>query len=222
MGLDLETLTVRVLDQGLPSIPDDLPPDGSTVAVARTVWQSFGAVLFVRRRTDGQWECETALTALAPAGTWEPPGRFGGGPWPRTGLRRPAGGRVEWIGRHGETLDGRLVVAHRGVVASQVARLRVEQDGRAREEPVRSEVGAVLVLAHADSELTAAAIAEDGAVLGEETLYSRPARPMALCPDCGSEMEAGTRGDEQPARGISVVTVWSCPVCGLGGHPGRG
>ena len=221
MGYDLDALTVLVLDQGLPPTPDDLPPDGSAVAVARTVWESFGAVLFVRRRTDGQWECETALTGLAPDGTWVPPGRFGGGPWPETGLQRPPGGRMEWIGRHGETLGGRLVVAHRGVVASQVARLRVEQDGRWREEPVRSEVGAVLVLADAEAELAVTAVAEDGGELAHESLYSRPARPMALCPDCGFEMEPGTRAGERAARGISVVTVWSCPACGLGGHPGR-
>jgi hypothetical protein len=96
MGFDIEEWTVRVLEDGLPPLPDRLEL-GQTVPVAFWRGKRHGAVLFVRLWKNGQPDSDCAITERAPDGTWEEPSGWGGGPWIDDPLARSENG---WDGEH--------------------------------------------------------------------------------------------------------------------------
>ena len=196
MGYDLEAVAVAVLENGLGPVPDDLPWDGSTVPVACATWEPFGAVLFVRRWRNGQWDSDTAITDRAPDGRWNLPNGCGGSAWLDTGLTRPAAGEpLVWLGSSASGLpapDGTYpeVVAHRGVASRAVETLRVEQAGVTRIEPVESSAGAVLVLGDADLPIEVVALDAGGHPLDQISL---PALDLGWPWDDEDELEEPER-----------------------------
>jgi hypothetical protein len=174
VGYDLEAVALEVLERGLPEVPSDLAPDGSTVPVARATWGEFGAVLFVRRWRNGQWDCDTAVTRRDRNGRWLEPSGYGGGPWIETGLRRPGRGwdgyPIVWMGSAGRDLerdDGEydFIVGYRAAAATTVAAVQVEQAEVSYTTQVASSAGAVIVLAYGDGPAKLSALDASGAVV---------------------------------------------------------
>jgi hypothetical protein len=174
VAYDLEGVALEVLERGLPEVPSDLAPDGSTVPVARATWGDFGAVLFVRRWRNGQWDCDTAVTRRDRNGKWLEPSGYGGGPWIETGLRRPAAGwdgfPIVWMGSAGcdlERDDGEydFIVGYRAAAAATVAAVRVEQGDVNYTAQIASSAGAVIVLAYGDRPARLSALDATGSVM---------------------------------------------------------
>lgn len=101
MGYDIAEWTVRVLEDGLPPLPERLEP-GQTVPVAFWRGERYGAVLFVRLWRNGQPDSDCAITERAANGSWEEPASWGGGPWIDDLVVRSEtgwdGDQVAWLG----------------------------------------------------------------------------------------------------------------------------
>jgi hypothetical protein len=101
MSYDIAEWTVRVLEDGLPPLPDRLDR-GQTVPVAFWRGERYGAVLFVRLWKNGQPDSDCAITERAADGSWEEPSSWGGGPWIDDPVVRSESGRdgdhVLWLG----------------------------------------------------------------------------------------------------------------------------
>jgi hypothetical protein len=143
MGFDVFEWTVRVLQEGLPPLPDRLEPS-QTVPVAMWRGESHGAVLFVRLWRNGNMDCECAITNRRADGGWDEPTASSGSAWIDDPLTRPEDGwrgeRVAWLGVSGS--DG--VRAVRGAASKRVSAIELEQAGRRWSLPVESPCGCVL------------------------------------------------------------------------------
>jgi hypothetical protein len=104
MGFDIAEWTVRVLEDGLPPLPDRLEL-GQTVPVAFWRGEKYGAVLFVRLWKNGQPDSDCAITERREDGSWDEPSSWGGSAWIDDPLSRPADGwdgdPVVWLGSSG-------------------------------------------------------------------------------------------------------------------------
>jgi hypothetical protein len=101
MGYDIAEWTVRVLEDGLPPLPDRLER-GQTVPVAFWRGEKYGAVLFVRLWRNGQPDSDCAIAERAGDGSWQEPSSWSGGPWIDDPVTRSETGwdghQVVWLG----------------------------------------------------------------------------------------------------------------------------
>jgi hypothetical protein len=143
VAYDVAEWTVRVLEGGLPPLPDRLEPS-QTVPVALWRGEQHGAVLFVRLWRNGNFDCDCAIAPRG-AGGWEEPSSWGGGGWIDEPLVRTQhgwdGDQVAWLGSSGT--NG--VRAVRGAASMAVSAIEVEQGGRKRSYRVDSPCGAFVV-----------------------------------------------------------------------------
>jgi hypothetical protein len=118
MGFDVGEWTVRVLEGGLPTLPERLEP-GQTVAVARWRGEHYGAVLFVRLWKNRVVDSDCAITERAADGSWEEPSSWGGTGWIDDPLVRSQtgwdGDPVVWLGTRGMGFEAEDE-SHRGDV----------------------------------------------------------------------------------------------------------
>jgi hypothetical protein len=164
VGFDVFEGTVRVLEEGLPPLPQRLEPS-QTVPVAVWRGESHGAVLFVRLWRNGNMDCECAITERRAGGGWEEPMGSGGGGWIDDPLVRPEegwqGDAVLWLGESGS--NG--VRAVRGAASKRVSAIEVEQAGRRRSLPVESPCGAFVVGIESQEPAVVRALDEHGRAL---------------------------------------------------------
>ncbi len=153
MGLDIASDTVRILEEGLGPPPSALER-GQTAAFARWVREPHGAVLFIRRWRNDQYDTDCAITSRDSKGSWAEPTSWGGGGC-RDPFDRPVDGwggePVVWEGEAG-TMTGPeygevLVRVYSGMASRSVAYLDVlDQTERAYDRVwVRDDTGVFLV-----------------------------------------------------------------------------
>lgn len=162
--------TVAVLRDGLPAAISDLALRGS---VPLGLWrgEDYGAVLFVRRRSDAGSDCDVAIATRESSDVWSEPTTWSGGPWVSDPLRRPDKDSkpVQWLGA--SRFNNCVVV--RGVASVLVSACDVKVGGEVWRVPVDSPHGAVLVgLEHGDS-ATIDAIDVKGQVIPAVTVAVR-------------------------------------------------
>jgi hypothetical protein len=157
-------VTVRVLERGLPVLPERLEPSG-TVPVALWRGARHGAVLFVRLWRNGNIDSDCAIAGRGDDGRWMEPTFMAGGAWIDDPLVRPAlgwdGASVLWLGDVGMG-DVRAV---QGAASEQVAGIEVEQAGRTWTVPVGSPCGAFVVGVELPGPASVRAVGADGRVL---------------------------------------------------------
>jgi hypothetical protein len=164
MGFDVGGWTVRVLEEGLPPLPDRLEPS-QTVPVAVWRGERYGAVLFVRRWTNGNVDSDCAITERGGTGSWAYPQGWGGGGWiDDPPVRSEAGwdGKpVVWL-RVTESYGVRVVA---GAASTNVAGIEVEQAEGLWSVPIDSPCGAFVVGIESGGPGTLRALDEGGSVL---------------------------------------------------------
>lgn len=80
MGFDISLETVSVLKSGFQGPPPYLER-GETAAFASWVREPYGAVFFIRRWKNGEWDTDLAITTQDLNGNWLEPGSYGGSGW---------------------------------------------------------------------------------------------------------------------------------------------
>jgi hypothetical protein len=160
MGFDVGEWTVRVLEGGLPPLPDRLEPGGQTVPLALWRGERYGAVVFVRLWKNGQPDYDCAITERAGDGSWQEPGGWGGSAWIEDPLVRPGegwdGDPVAWLGTSAMSLDaddewdeatslGESAAAESDAVFDRVDELMVQSDVRAIVGAASQKVAAIEV-----------------------------------------------------------------------------
>jgi hypothetical protein len=183
MGFDIGEATVRVLEEGLPTLPTRLEAS-QTVPVALWRGERYGAVLFVRLWRNGNVDSDCAITERAANGSWEQPSGWGGSGWIDDPLVRSetgwGGDPVAWIGSTGigsRAEDENFAVAHtgldvralRGAASSRVAAIEVEQRGRTWTVPIESPCGAFIVGLESPGPATLRVLDRDGQPLADAT-----------------------------------------------------
>jgi hypothetical protein len=172
VAFDVGEWTVRVLEDGLPPLPERLEPS-QIVPVAAWRGERHGAVLFVRLWRNGQVDSDCAITQRRADGGWDEPWGWGGGPWVDDPLVRSEtgwdGSPVAWLGTSGN--DG--VRAVEGAASKQVAAIEVEQAGRKWTVAIDSPCGAFVVGIESPGPASVRAVDEHGRMLRESR--GRPA-----------------------------------------------
>jgi hypothetical protein len=185
MGFDVGEWTVRVLEQGLPDLPDRLEPS-QTVPLALWRGEQHGAVLFVRLWRNGQFDCDLAITERAVDGSWAEPLGWGGGAWIDDPFVRPDegwdGDPVLWLGI-GATHD---CLAVRGAAAATVAAIEVEHEGERWQVPVDSPTGAFVVGVENPREPILRAVDDAGRPLAAESFTAVVPEWDSPDPDAGT------------------------------------
>jgi hypothetical protein len=131
MEFDVEMETVRTLNEGLASVPEALERS-QTAAFARWERKPYGAVFFVRRWRNDQYDTDCAITGQDASDAWLPPMGYSGGGFPDP-FQRPDDGwdgqPIVWFGEDlssfGEDEDITVVRAVNGMASRSVAELEV-------------------------------------------------------------------------------------------------
>lgn len=123
----------RILKEGFEGPPPSLEP-GQTAAFARWSRGRHGAVFFIRRWRNGEFDRDLAITCQDPDGNWLEPASYGGGGWRDPYDRPPAGWDGEpilWMGESSSTVcaddddEGTVVRVFEGLASPQVSKLEV-------------------------------------------------------------------------------------------------
>lgn len=172
MGFDVERETVRVLEERF--TPPTSLARSETAAFARWIHEPFGAVLFIRRWRNDNFDSDLTITCRDRVGQWVEPGFSGGsGAWDP--FERPTDGwdgePVSWGGESGSTVGEEGAEAYvrvfEGMASRAVANLEVfdSQDRLFDQVHVRADTGLVIVGVLGEEPYTVVAKGFDGSVL---------------------------------------------------------
>lgn len=212
MGDFLETETFRVLEDGFDGPPATLER-GQTAVFAATIRDPYGAVFFVRRWRDDNWDTDCTVARHRDDGTWII-GGFGGGGW-WDPFERPADGwdgdPVVWGGKFGSDLgdddEEVFVQALQGMASPAVAKLEIYgSEGNLFDVvDIRDDTGVFVAIVIGDGPHTVVAKSADGGVLRDA--QGREVRDV-FDPD-EEEVDAVSlmRGDSPEDHGVALGAV---------------
>lgn len=173
MGFSIERETVRILKDGFAGPPPSLER-GETAAFAAWVREPYGAVFFMRRWKNGQWDTDLAITTQSSNGEWIEPAGYSGSGW-RDPYDRPSAGwqgqPIVWEGETSSTVgeEGQDVVVSvfEGMASPQVAKLEViDAQGQLVDAiDIRQDTGVFIVGVIGEESHTVIARGHDGSII---------------------------------------------------------